>query len=105
MFDIDAPVCYKRVYPKNNKQQQRAMVLYNQEIAQMTAINRGERHGVIVAREAKSSPKAYLYRLKLDDGSTASVEERTNVPMRHIGDEYVVQLYDDANFNVIKRKA
>jgi len=70
----------------------------------MTSVNRGERRGVIVAREAKSSPKAYLYRLELEDGTSTEVVERTNVP-RHIGDEYVIQLYDDRNFNVFKRKA
>lgn len=70
----------------------------------MTAISKGQRIGRIVSRSEKTSPKAYVYRLLLDDGTTASVEERTTLS-RNLNDEYVIAIYDDPFYNVfIERK-
>jgi hypothetical protein len=69
----------------------------------MTAINRGQHVGRIVSRTEKLSPKTYVYTVLLEDNTTTSVAERTNLT-RNINDEYVVQLYDDPFYNVFVEK-
>lgn len=69
----------------------------------MTAVNLGQRNGRIVSRTEKSSPKGFVYSILLDDGTTTSVVERSNVK-RHVNDEYVIQMYGDTSFNTFVRK-